>query len=188
MTDKWKRQKDFSQQDIADRIKDFEHAQDIKVLALGMQIRYVSTDKTSNKRTLKMGGILVHIDPKGRYLKVKSMIPGNTKPWSVQITEDTEIYYKKMLKQDDKYQEVVKWAGSENNLRIIQQVLGESKEAQKYVKHIMKNFDGKLANLVEINKKTKKKLEEASKRIKYLEGKVKGKGKKTGMSMMSESN
>ena len=46
MADKWKRQKDFSQQDIADRIKGFNYVQDVSKLQLGMQIRYLSTDKT----------------------------------------------------------------------------------------------------------------------------------------------
>ena len=148
MSDKWKRQKDFSQQDIADRIKGFEYIQEISKLTLGMQIRYLSTDKTSKKRTLKMGGILLFIDPKKRYIKLKSMIPGNTKPWSVQLTDDVEIYAKKMQKSDEKYTDIVKWAGSDNNLKIIQGVVGDSKQAQKNIEHIMKNHNGKLSNLI----------------------------------------
>ena len=187
MTDKWKRQKDFTQQDIADRIKGFEHIQDTAQLEMGTQIRYLSTDKTTNKRTLKMGGILVFIDPQKRYLRLKPMI-ANAKPWSVQLTPDVEIYAKTMQKLDDKYNNVVKWAGSDNNLQIIQGVVGDSKQAQKNIQHIMKNHDGKLSTLITRQKKASRDLEEAKKRIKYLENKImKGKQKKTGMNMLSET-
>ena len=187
MANNWKRQKDFSQQDIADRIKGFNHVQDVSKLQLGMQIRYLSTDKTTKKRTLKMGGILVYIDPQKRYLRLKSMI-SNSKPWSVQISPDLELYEKKMQKADEKYIAVVDWAGSENNLEIFQKVIGESKQAQKNIEHIMKNYDGKLGKLIQQHKKTNKELSEAKKRINYLESKInKGKNKKTGMNMLSET-
>jgi hypothetical protein len=192
----WKRQKDFSQQDIADRIDGFKMMENLKQLQTGMQIRYISPDKGTGKRTLKMGGVLTFIDPQGRYLKLKSMIPGSTKPWSVQMNNETELYYKEMKRQDEKYQELVKWAGSESNLRTIQRVVGKDKQGQKNIQYVMRNYSGHLANLISNNYDTTKKLQaaqkklsSAEKRIKYLENKLsKGKkSKKTGMSMLSDS-
>merc|ERR1711871_614304 len=119
-----------------------------------------------------MGGVLIYIDSKLRFLKVKSMISGNTKPWSVQLTPEVEIYFKQMKKQDERYQEVITWAGSESNLKHIMQVLGKSKDAQENVKYIKKYFAGSLANLIHSYKKISETLNTASKRIKYLEKKI----------------
>lgn len=187
MSNNWKPQKQFSQQEIIDRLQGFTHMVEHKQLKAGMHLRYISPDKGTKKRTLKMGGILVYIDPQKRFLRLKSMIPGSTKPWSVQLNENVEIYFKEMKKQDQKYQEVVKWAGSENNLSIIQKVLGESKDAQKNIKHIMKHFSGNLTNLINTNVKNMKQLNQANKRIQYLEAKLTKGKKKTGMKMLSES-
>jgi len=149
----WKKQKEFTSQDIIDRLQGFTPMENIEQLSPGMQIRYISEDKNTKKRTLKMGGILVYIDPKGRYLRVKSMISANMKPWSVQIA-GAEIYFKNKGEGDAKYTQILKHFGSEETLESVRQIFGGSeKEINRDISYIEQNYGGKLSNLVKSNYK-----------------------------------
>tara|TARA_Y100000389_G_C17464152_1_gene524145 strand:- start:399 stop:989 length:591 start_codon:yes stop_codon:yes gene_type:complete len=182
MTDsKWKKQKDFSVQDIQERLQGFTAMKEISELETGMQIRYISMDQKTNSKTLKMGGILVFIDAKGRYLRVKSLIGGNTKPWSVQI-ENSEIYYKDKNKDTKHYQTILDWIGGDaQDIDNIMEIMGGGGDLTKNIRYIRDNYGNQLISLVRSNKqlleqydKLQKSQRKYKERCKRLEDRLKG--------------
>ena len=53
MSNNWKPQKQFSQQEIIDRLQGFTHMVEHKQLKAGMHLRYISSDKGTKKELLK---------------------------------------------------------------------------------------------------------------------------------------
>ena len=154
----WKKQKDFSRQDIIDRLKGFKQMEHIKQLETGMQIRYVSEDPNTGKQSLKMGGILIFIDPKSRFLRVQSMISSTIKPWSVQLG-GSEVYYRSRKAESDDLNKIMSWAGSENNMQAIMRTLGKDNDLARNMRYIDDNYNGALVNLVTSNKQMVEKVD-----------------------------
>lgn len=148
----WKKQKDFTPDEIIERLHGFTQMKDIKDLVIGMQIRYLSPNKTTQKQTLKMGGVLLFIDQQGRYIRIKSLIGGNTKPWSVQLV-NSEIYYKDKNAGTKQYQTLIEWAGTEEDLTHLMDMMGGSRDLGKNIRYIRENYENKLSNLIISNRK-----------------------------------
>ena len=119
--DKWKRQSDFTDQDIKDRLKGFKKvmgsdAESLLVLEPGMQVRWIAEDRRNpGKKSLRMGGVLTYVDDKAdppRFLRVQSMVSKTIKPFSVQI-KDSEIYYRENMRKDPRFEELVEQCGDD---------------------------------------------------------------------------
>jgi hypothetical protein len=148
----WKKQKDFTPQDIMERLKGFVQMEDVDQLRTGMQVRYVSTDAASGRKTLKMGGILVYVDPKHRYLRVKSLLPGSIAPWSVQLAT-AEVYFRDREQEQREHAAMVAWAGTTENLERIRSVLGDGDALERNLRYVERNYRGELTTLVQSNRK-----------------------------------
>ena len=157
----WKRQSDFTRNDIKERLKNFKKldSKDPEVinesLSTGMHIRWINYDKKFKRKTLKMGGVLQYVDPQGRYLRVKSMISNNIQPFSVQI-KDSDIYYKEMIKKDPRYEELLKKFETEKRLnRFIDIIndLGSVENVDNILKYIDKHCKGNIGVLTREHQK-----------------------------------
>lgn len=151
MAASWKKQKEFTPDEIIERLNGFTQMRDASELVVGMQIRYLSPDKTTQKQTLKMGGILLFVDPQKRYIRVKSLVGGTTKPWSVQLS-NSEIYYKDKNAGLKQYQNLLELVGSEEDVNLLLAMMGGSRDLGKNMRYIRENYDNKLSNLIISNR------------------------------------
>ena len=160
----WKKQRNFSEEEIQERLKGFTKMSSIYDLKPGMQVRYISNNK-DNTRSLKMGGILTYVDNENKkYIKVKSMISSNINTFSVQLHKDTVIYFKQKDFVSNEIQESLRIAGSEKKLLELVKICGSSEdEIERNVKYIEKKY-GSLLNMIVTLREFKKENKKGSKK------------------------
>lgn len=129
-------QESLTNQEIKEKLKDYKKVEDITKVLPGTHIRYFSTDKRTKKKTFKLGGSLMRIDPEGRFVILGSELT----TWSVQIPD--AIFYVKM---------------SENELK---EELKKELKREIISQTEMSNNDTELQELKKENKILKKKIEQ----------------------------
>jgi hypothetical protein len=157
----------LSNEDIKIILKDYIIVDDITKLELGTHIRYFTTDEKTRKKKFRLGGMIVKIDPLGRFIMLSN---GQTQPWSAQINNG--IFYKK-LSEEEKREELKKEIMSEINLT-------KSPRNKKFndlnsedfnldLKKKNKIFIDKIKNLSEENNILKKQNEKLIKQINKIQ-------------------
>ena len=99
---KFKRQANFTEADIKQRLIGFKEVRnkDFSVLKPGMTCRYWT--KRDGKKMFRMGGLLIYIDTKQGFLRLKNPSVGKTGlPWSVQLNDVIKLYYKDRVKENE---------------------------------------------------------------------------------------
>lgn len=145
----WTKQSDFTHDDIKKRLVGFSKVSksNLGILKLGMWIKYI-TVRDGNK-VFRQGGILTYIDPEARYIMLKSLINEKIAPWSVQLNNST-LFYKEQLSNENKQKitDIINHVGNIKVLEKIIDVMGENPdEILKNIKHINKNYNGKISNI-----------------------------------------
>ncbi len=86
----------LTEEQIQERLEDYEEVKDIYTVPLGTHMRYYTTDKKTGEKVFRMGGLLHHNKGLPKYV----MLSNGPTQWSVQV-EDA-IFFKKMTIDDVK--------------------------------------------------------------------------------------
>jgi hypothetical protein len=163
-------QETLSNEEIAEKLKNYKKVKDINKIPIGTHIRYFTNHPTTNKNIFRLGGSLNKLDPQGRYITLSN----SSLNWSVQL--NSSILYHKMTEDEiaeELRNEIKKEILSENHMDIMKGGSNENiNDLKKQIKLLSKKIDEykeleqKYNNVVTSNFQLTKKLEKIEKEIK----------------------
>lgn len=163
-------QETLSNEEIAEKLKNYKKVKDITKIPIGTHIRYFTNHPTTNKNIFRLGGSLNKLDPQGRYITLSN----SSLNWSVQLNSST-LYHKMSedeiaeelrneIKKEilsENYIENMKGGSNENINDLKKQIKLLSKKIDEY-----KELEIRYNEVVTSNFQLTKKLEKIEKEIK----------------------
>ena len=121
----FKKQSNFSDKDIKERLKGFTLVEEYDDLKLGMSIRYFRTELDSKEKQFRMGGIITFIDPDKRFIQLKNPSSNlrNLKPFSVQLNGMNELYMKDLPQEKKHTNDLIESLGGVENLEYLEELI-----------------------------------------------------------------
>tara|TARA_A100001015_G_C15033716_1_gene734719 strand:- start:949 stop:1494 length:546 start_codon:yes stop_codon:yes gene_type:complete len=116
----FKKQSDFSKNDIKERLKGFTLVKEFDEYKLGASIRYFKIN-SDNSKDFRMGGLITYIDQDKRFIMLKN--PSSNlkfqKPFSVQLNGTNELYIKYLPQERQKINQQIESIGGSENLEYL---------------------------------------------------------------------